>query len=139
MMAGEHFERRGDVAHVGALHDTQAPVPKTTKPHLLFSLKLRYHMILHASSARTSLAPSTMACIFPKAEARGKYFKPQSGATIIRSALTCAKARRMRAATVSGVSMTGVERSSTPTMIVFPGNFSRIEQSSDDCAVSMEI
>jgi hypothetical protein len=43
-IAGEHFQRRGDVANTGvfvngALDDTEAPVPKTTKPHPLFSLK----------------------------------------------------------------------------------------------------
>ena len=37
-------------------------------------------------SRRTIAAPSTIAFILPKATVRGKYLRPQSGATIIRSA-----------------------------------------------------
>ena len=56
------------------------------------------------SSRRTMAAPAAMACILPKATSRGRYLRPQSGATTMRSAGTCGRARRMRAATVSGVS-----------------------------------
>ena len=44
----------------------------------------------------------------------------------------------MRDATVSGVSIVMSERSSTPRMMVFIGSFSSTEQSSFDCAVSIE-
>ena len=40
------------------------------------------------SSPRTIAAPSTIACILPKATSRGRYFSPQSGATTMRSAGT---------------------------------------------------
>jgi hypothetical protein len=73
-----------------------------------------------ASSWRTILAPSTIAHIFSKAMSRGRYFRPQSGATMRRSAGTCGSARRMRAATVSGVSTLMSERSSTPRMMILP-------------------
>src|SRR5205823_8736030 len=90
-------------------------------------------------SERTRRAPSTIAFILPNATSRGRYFKPQSGATTIRSALTCGSARRIRAATTSGVSISFFERSRTPRMICFPGIFPNTEQSRDDCAVSIEI
>ena len=57
-----------------------------------------------ANSWRTICAPSTIARIFPNAISRGRYFKPQSGATTIRSAATYGNAWRMRAATVAAVS-----------------------------------
>ena len=41
-----------------------------------------------ASSARTILAPSTIACILPNATSRGRYFMPQSGATMMFAAFT---------------------------------------------------
>jgi hypothetical protein len=44
----------------------------------------------------------------------------------------------MRAATVSAVSTSGVERSSTPSMIVLPRRSCSTEQSSDGCAVSTD-
>jgi hypothetical protein len=56
-------------------------------------------------------APSTIARIFPNATARGRYFKPQSGATIKRGASTCSSPRRIRAATIAGVSTSSVDRS----------------------------
>src|SRR5262249_41389299 len=68
---------------------------------------------------RTSPAPSSIARIFPKATSRGRYLRPQSGATTIRSALTNGSARRMRMATVSGVSMLWVDKSRTPRIMVF--------------------
>src|ERR1700730_9741723 len=80
-----------------------------------------------------------MALIFANATFRGKYFRPQSGATIRRSGATNGTARRIRPATDSAVSISWVERSSTPKMIVFPGSFERTEESSDDCAVSIDI
>jgi hypothetical protein len=40
------------------------------------------------NSLRTSAAPATMACILAKAEARERYFMPQSGAITRRSAGT---------------------------------------------------
>src|SRR5690606_6407349 len=93
----------------------------------------------HASSARTIAAPSAIAFILPKATSRGRYLSPQSGATMIFSAGTCGSARRMRAATVSGVSTSCVERSSTPRMIVLPGSVLSTAVSRFDCAVSIEI
>src|SRR5690606_15785768 len=93
----------------------------------------------HASSSRTMRAPSTIAFILPNATSRGRYLSPQSGATMIFSAGTCGSARRMRAATVSGVSTSCVERSSTPRMIVLPGSVLSTAVSRFDCAVSIEI
>ena len=48
-------------------------------------------------------------------------------------------ARLIRFAMMSGVSTTMVERSNTPRIIVFPVSFERTEQSSEDCAVSIDI
>ena len=45
----------------------------------------------------------------------------------------------MRSATVSGDSTVVSDRSRQPTMICLPASFVRIEQSSFDCAVSIEI
>src|SRR5690606_15333380 len=73
---------------------------------------------VHANSARTIAAPSAIAFILPNATSRGRYLSPQSGATMIRSAGTCGSARRMRSATISGVSTSWLDRSSTPRMIV---------------------
>src|SRR5271170_6332673 len=39
------------------------------------------------TSARTIFAPSTIAFILPNADSRGRYFRPQSGATMMSSAL----------------------------------------------------
>ena len=63
-----------------------------------------------------------MARILPNATSRGRYFRPQSGATTIRSAATWGSACRMRAATVSGVSTVLSARSMTPRMMVFDGS-----------------
>jgi hypothetical protein len=52
-----------------------------------------------AISARMICAPSTIARILPNAASRGRYFIPQSGATMMSCAATNGKARRMRAAT----------------------------------------
>src|SRR5690606_4027000 len=49
-----------------------------------------------AISARTIAAPSAIAFILPKADSRGRYLSPQSGATTIRSGDTWGSARRMR-------------------------------------------
>jgi hypothetical protein len=54
---------------------------------------------------RTNSAPSTMAFIFANATFLGKYFRPQSGATIRRPGLTNGRARRIRLATASEVSI----------------------------------
>src|SRR5438132_1883199 len=97
---------------------------------------LRYR--LRPSSARMSFAPSTIAFIFPNAASRGKYFIPQSGATTTRSGATKGRARRMRAATFSGVSTVTSFKSITPRMIVLAGRDSSTEQSRLDCAVSIE-
>ena len=83
-------------------------------------------------------APSAMAFILPKATARGRYFMPQSGATMIRSAATWGKARRMRSATVWGVSIAISDRSITPRMMSLEGSFSRIARSSFGCAACPE-
>ena len=63
---------------------------------------------------------------------------PQSGATTIRSAGTCGSARRMRSATVCGVSTVMSERSMTPRMIVFDGSSLSTARSSFGCAASIE-
>ena len=76
------------------------------------------------------LRPATIACIFPNATSRGRYFMPQSGAMTMRSAGTCGSALRMRPATISGVSTFMSERSITPRIIVFEGSFSRTLRSS---------
>ena len=77
-------------------------------------------------------APSTIALIFPKAMSRGRYFIPQSGAMMRSLASTKGRARRIRWATVTGVSTAGSERSSTPRMIFLPRSRSKTEQSRDD-------
>src|SRR5204863_4271072 len=56
------------------------------------------------SSRRTIAAPSASALSLAKAVSRGIYFMPQSGAGMSRSGGMCSSARRMRAATISGVS-----------------------------------
>src|SRR5262249_16544744 len=91
-----------------------------------------------AISRRTISAPSTIARIFPNATSRGRYLRPQSGATTIRSAGANGNALRMRAATVSGASTVRSDRSITPRMIVFDGNCCKTERSSLGCAASIE-
>ncbi len=91
------------------------------------------------SSRRTIAAPSASARNFPKARSRGRYFIPQSGAGIRRSAATCASPLRMRAATISAVSTSALPRSSTPSRIDLPSNASRTRRSSFGCAASIEI
>ena len=58
---------------------------------------------------------------------------------LTRSTGTCARPRRMRSATVVGVSTSWVDRSMTPRMMSLLGSFARTAQSSFDCAVSIEI
>src|SRR5437867_2335746 len=53
------------------------------------------------SSSRTRRAPSASARSFPSARSRGRYFIPQSGAGISRSAGTWASAARMRPSTAA--------------------------------------
>ena len=60
-------------------------------------------------------------------------------AATIRPGSAWGKARRMRTATVSGVSTVGSARSMTPRMIFLPSSRDRTAQSSFDCAVSMLI
>jgi hypothetical protein len=74
---------------------------------------------LQPTSRRTLTAASHMAFSFPKAVLRGMYFMPQSGAGIRRSADTYLRPLRMRSATVSTLSIAGLPRSSTPSMIFF--------------------
>src|SRR5204862_129232 len=62
-------------------------------------------------SARTSFAPSTMARILASATSRGRYFMPQSGATITSSGFTYFSALCSRCATLCGVSTVMSERS----------------------------
>ena len=59
---------------------------------------------LPVSSRRTIAAPSASAFSLAKARARGRYFMPQSGAGISRSAAICRRPARMRPATSSAVS-----------------------------------
>src|SRR5262249_7265654 len=91
-----------------------------------------------SSSARINAAPRTMAVSFAKATSRVRYFMPQSGATISRSAGTYGSARRIRSATCSADSTSPVDRSRTPSTTVLPARPASTEQSSADCAVSTE-
>src|SRR5690606_28587957 len=70
------------------------------------------------SSARSTRAAPASARSLPYADSRGRYFMPQSGARTSRSGAWWAKARRALAATVSTLSTSGVDRSSTPSTIV---------------------
>src|SRR5881396_1672221 len=97
-----------------------------------------HHISLHTTSVRRIFAPSTMAFIFPKATSRGRYFIPQSGATMTFSLFTNLRAFLIRSATCCGVSTAMSERSRQPTMIFLPCNFASTAQSSLDCAVSIE-
>ena len=76
---------------------------------------------------------------FPNADTRGKYFIPQSGASTSRSGLMNGNARRIRAATTTGVSTSSVDKSSTPRIMLFPGSPASTAQSSEHWAVSIEI
>ena len=80
-----------------------------------------------------------MARILPSADARGRYFIPQSGAITSRCAGRYGYARRTLAATTSALSTWGVDRSSTPRMIVLSDRSASTPRSSPDCAVSIEI
>jgi hypothetical protein len=77
--------------------------------------------------------------ILPAAEARGRYFRPQSLDSMSRSTSTWSSARRTRSATVSGVSTSGVERSRTPSAMPLPRSGRSVAGSRCDCAVSIEI
>jgi hypothetical protein len=112
------------------LHD----IVKHPRPAASLLLSVNY---ADASSSRSSLAPSTRDFILPFATSRGRYFIPQSGATMTSSAATYGSARRMRAATTSGVSTRKSARSMTPRMIFLRGNVRKTAQSSPDCAVSI--
>src|SRR5438094_1644571 len=92
----------------------------------------------HEYSARSSFAPSTIARIFASATSRGRYFMPQSGATITSSGLTYLSAFLSRFATSAGVSTVMSERSMQPTMIFLPGSFAKTAVSRFDCAVSID-
>src|SRR3546814_3635306 len=83
-------------------------------PHPMAEAGLCVGLVHPTTSVRTISAPATMAFSFPNAIARGRYFMPQSGATIRRSASMCFSAPRMRSATVSGASTAGSPRSRTP-------------------------
>ncbi len=93
----------------------------------------------YSNSFLTIFAPSTIARILPFATSRGRYFIPQSVATRMSCGVTNGSARRIRAATVSGVSTLMSERSMVPRRICLPGSFVSTEQSRLDCAVSIEI
>src|SRR6266853_4341591 len=97
---------------------------------------LRYRV--RPSSERTSFAPATIAFNFSNATSRGRYFIPQSGATMTFSGATKGRAQRMRAATFSGVSTVMSFKSITPRMIVLPGRVFSTEQASLDCGGSIE-
>src|SRR5205814_4160742 len=70
------------------------------------------------SSSRTIAAPRTIARSFPNATCRGQWLKPQSGTTTICSGGAYRSARRIEAATSSGVSTKYDFTSITPTPIV---------------------
>src|SRR5438132_3741668 len=97
-----------------------------------------HHISLHTTSMRRIFAPSTIAFIFPKATSRGRYFMPQSGATMTSSLFTNLRAFLIRSATCCGVSTVMSERSRQPTMIFLACSFASTAQSSLDCAVSIE-
>ena len=63
------------------------------------------------SERRTIAAPCTIARILPSATSRGRYFIPQSVATMMFSGATKGSACRIRAATFSGVSTAMSDRS----------------------------
>ena len=63
---------------------------------------------------------------------------PQSGARMMFSAFTYGSARSMRCTTVSAVSTSGSARSMQPTITRLPSSAASAEQSSFDCAVSID-
>src|SRR5438105_5942853 len=98
----------------------------------------RFDVRVHCASALRIFAPSTIAFIFPKATSRGRYFIPQSGATMTSSGFTCSSALLIRSTTFCGVSTVMSERSMQPTMIFLPRSFSSTAVSRFDCAASIE-
>jgi len=73
-------------------------------------LRVRTANYVWATAALYLLGPDQVrafdhSLIFSNATFRGKYFRPQSGATIRRSGLTNGRALRIRPATISGVSI----------------------------------
>src|SRR5436190_18000425 len=97
-----------------------------------------HQLSLHTTSVRRIFAPSTMAFIFPKATSRGRYFMPQSGATMTSSFFKNWRAFLIRSATCRGASTVMSERSMQPSMIFLPRSFSSTAVSRLDCAVSIE-
>src|SRR5882757_95776 len=91
------------------------------------------------SSLRTIAAASHIAFNFPNAIWRGMYFMPQSGATASLSAATCCSPFRIRSATTEAGSISGLPRSSTPSMIFFEDRSLSTPRSSLGCAASIEI
>src|SRR5688572_2687772 len=92
----------------------------------------------HWNSLRSSRAPSTIAFSLPNATSLGRYFMPQSGATITFSGFTCLSAFFSRSTTFCGVSIVMSERSMQPTMIFLSGSLASTAVSRFDCAVSIE-
>ena len=76
---------------------------------------------------------------FPKATALGKYFMPQSGATMSRSGGTTSNAARIRCASSAGSSISGSFKSRIPTNTVLSDNVARMDRSRRGWAASMEI
>src|SRR5271165_83080 len=71
------------------IHDFPPSVQSCHRDRGRRSDEIRGSAPIHAapSSALTSRAPSTIAFILPKAASRGRYLRPQSGATMMSSAL----------------------------------------------------
>jgi hypothetical protein len=70
-----------------------------------FEKALKSSVRRSCSPARIRSAAATFAFISSNATVRGRYFMPQSGAKMRHSDLTYGSARRIRSATISGVSI----------------------------------
>jgi len=126
-------ERREDLRQAGVLG--RAPPLDGQVGDVVFGDELHPY----PSSSRNTAAACAMARILPAADARGRYFIPQSGAITSWRAGRYGYARRTRSATTSAVSTDGVERSSAPRMIVLSARSARTPRSRPDWAVSIEI
>ena len=60
------------------------------------------------NSSRNCPAASHIACNFPNADSRDRYFMPQSGANMTRSSFTYGKARRTRVTTIYDIYPVGM-------------------------------
>ena len=93
---------------------------------------------MRAWRERRIFAAATIARSLPTAVSRGRYFMPQSGARITFSALMYGSARWIRAATISGRFDLGVGQVDAADHQLLAAELASTEQSSFDCAVSIE-